>query len=120
MRADAAICLSSIGPAAEEATPALLQNLEDPKTQLKALTALRSISKKPDLVVSVLIGFLSSTNPSQQCWALSSLSDLEAAARTAVPKVLELLDAARPDIRQAATNALKQIDPEAAARAGVK
>ena len=37
-----------------------------------------------------------------------------------MPIVLKFLDDSQPYLRRAATNALRQIDPEAAAKAGVK
>jgi HEAT repeat protein len=109
-----------MGPAADEAVPALLQCLDDPATRNNAFAALRSISAKPDVVVPVLIGHLSSPTKHQQGWALYCLSEFGADAKTAVPSVLKLLDDSYPYLRQAATNALKKIDPDAAAKAGVK
>jgi hypothetical protein len=120
IRSGAAFCLSQIGPAAEEAVPALLPSLDDPEAQNNAFAALRSIGAKPDVVVAVLMGYLSSTNMGQQGWALSRLSVFGTDAKTATPKVLEFLGDPQSYLRQAATNALKAIDPEAAAKSGVK
>jgi hypothetical protein len=120
IRSGAAFCLCRIGPEAEEAVPALLQSLDDPETLNNAFAALRSISTNPDVVMPVLIGYLSSTNMGQQGWALSRLPEFGADAKKAIPRVQEFLDDPQLYLRQAATNALKKIDPEAAAKAGVR
>ena len=120
IRSGAAFCLCRIGPEAEEAVPALVRSLDDPETQNNAFAALRSISTNPDVVMPVLMGYLSSTNMGQQGWALSRLPQFGADAKTAIPRVQEFLDDPQLYLRQAATNALKKIDPEAAAKAGVK
>lgn len=48
------------------------------------------------------------------------IRDLPEARRQAAPKIAELLCDPDSFVRMNATNALKEIDPEAAARAGVK
>ena len=68
IRSGAAFCLCQIGPAAQEAVPALLQSLDDPEAQSNAFAALRSIGAKPDVVVPVLMSYLSSTNMGQRGW----------------------------------------------------
>jgi HEAT repeat protein len=55
-----------------------------------------------------------------QGWALSRLPEFGADAKKAIPRVQELLDDPQLYLRQAATNTLKKIDPDAAAKAGVK
>ena len=119
-RSGAAWCLCRMGPAAEEAVPALLQSLDDPATRNNAFAALRSISAKADVVVPVLIGHLSSPPKHRQGWALSRLSEFGPDAKTAVPEVLKFLDDPQPWFRETATNVLKRIDPAAAAKAGVR
>ena len=52
--------------------------------------------------------------------AVWSLRQLGAEAKLAVPLLLRLLSDAQEGIRSEATNALRMIDPEAAAKAGVK
>jgi hypothetical protein len=52
--------------------------------------------------------------------AMSGLRQFRALAKPAVPTLLRLLNDANEDTRWQATNALMDIDPEAAARAGVK
>jgi HEAT repeats/HEAT repeat len=120
IRSGAAFCLCQIGPAAAEAVPALLQSLDDPEAQSNAFAALRSIGVKPDVLVPVLIGYLSSTNMGQRGWVVSPLSELGTDAQAAVPKLLESLDSPEAGLRRAATNLLRKIDPDAAAKAGVK
>ena len=46
--------------------------------------------------------------------------DFTTSAKSAVPALIELLTDHDAGVRNATTNALKAIDPEAAARAGVK
>jgi HEAT repeat protein len=120
VRSGAAYCLCQIGPAAKEAVPALIQKLDDPDAHGNVFAAVRAIEPSPDLVVGALIGHLSSSNTGKQIWALSALSAVGADAKAAVPKVLKLLDSPHLLLRLNATNALKAIDPEAAAKAGVK
>ena len=50
-------------------------------------------------------------------WALAGC---RTNAQPAVPALLLLLSDQKEEVRKAATNAIKAIDPEAAARAGVK
>ena len=120
VRSGAAWCLCRIGPAAEEAVPALMKSLDDPEAQNNAFAALRSIGAKPDVVVPVLISYLSYTNLGQQGWALAHLPELGRDAKAAVPKVVELLSSPEEYLRRGATNFLPKIDPEAAVKAGVK
>lgn len=51
---------------------------------------------------------------------LSGLAELGPRAKSVVPVVLPLLNAPRRALRQAAADALKKIDPEAAAKAGIR
>ena len=56
------------------------------------------------------------------CWldAIESIGKFGAQAKPAVPMLIELLNDPQPAIRAAAANALKAIDPAAAAKADVK
>jgi len=114
--------LSTIGPAAKEAIPALLKRLDDPTTEYEyaVFSTLRGIGAKSDEVVPVLIRQLASTNVAKQGRALARLSQFGSDAKSAVPKVLGFLDSPQLSLRWEATNCLKTIDPEAAAKAGVK
>ena len=116
--------LRSLGPVAKDALPHLIRCLDDPEFIIRddAVTAMGTIHEKPEQVIPILTNFL-------QKWhsrtilcvdATIALGKFEAQARTAVPTILELLNDNEANIRVAATNALKQIDPDAAAKAGAK
>lgn len=120
VRSGAASCLGRIGPAAEEAVPALVKSLDDPEAQNNAFAALRCMGAKSDVVLPVLISYLSYTNLGQQGWALAHLPELGPDAKAAVPKMVELLNSPDEYLRRGATNFLPKIDPEAAVKAGVK
>jgi len=52
--------------------------------------------------------------------AAETLGEMRSGARSAVPDLVTALPDPQPAVRAAVTNALKQIDPEAAAKFGVK
>jgi len=61
------------------------------------------------------------TNNSDSRWlVVASLGDFGTNAQQAVPALISLLNDKQVLVRENATNALKRIDPEAAAKAGVK
>jgi len=122
VRACAALSLGLIGPEAESAIPALLPLLDERNqgiTILESMGALRSIHKRPDIVIPALLQFL---NGARRDWnyaapALEALGWYGKEAKSTVPAIEEYLD--DPDInkRNAAFNALGKIDPEAATKA---
>jgi HEAT repeat protein len=112
--------LGNIGPSAKEAVPALLgwTTNGDWLVRFSAIESLGKVGAEPDRVVPVLLNaFLH--DPDVKIVAATALGEFGANAKPAVPALLEYFSA--PD---AATNrianALKAIDPEAAAKAGVK
>ncbi len=120
IRDAAAFALCQIGPAAQEAVPGLIQSLEDPLAKSNAFAALRSLGVKPEVVVAALIAQLSSTNSASQSLAMDCLYQYGTNATAAAANVLKFLIHSDFNLRWAATNALKKIDPEAASKAGVK
>ncbi len=114
------IALGNIGPAAERAVPCLLDATVDSDFSIRfnALNALGEIHAQPELVVPVLVKALHIRDDSRVA-AESALGGFGAAAKAAVPSLVELLNDEMPP-RSFAASALKRIDPEAAARAGVK
>lgn len=114
------IALSNIGPAAEKAVPCLLDAAtnSDFSIRFNALTALGEIHAQSELVVPVLVAALRNRDESRVA-AEASLGDFEEDAKAAVPSLLELAKDEQPP-RSFAAEALKRIDPDAAARAGVK
>ena len=66
----------------------------------------------------LLIGYLEDNDLRVE--AAEALGDFGSAAKSSVPKLLPLLEIPDKDLRHAVTEALKKIDPEAAAKAGIK
>ncbi len=134
VRLTAMQCLQEIGPPANAAVPALVGCLKDTNIIVRqfATGALGSIHGGPEIVVPALIEILTETNRTAAspgiaaeytylCGnAIYSLGKFGPEARSAVPVLLPLLNDQTASIRRLTTNALNQIDPAAAARAGVK
>jgi hypothetical protein len=76
----------------------------------------------PTLVVPVLTNAVHDPSLSVRFSAIQSLGMFGQDAKLAVPALVEFLNTSHDDtsVRELATNALKAIDPEAAAKAGVK
>jgi len=119
-RAGAAGYLGSIGPPAKTAVPSLIQALKGPDAGLHepAIAALGKIHSDPDVVIPLLIPYLAKDDVNDE--AATALGNYGSLAREAFPKIVPLLHAKDKDARSAARIALKKIDPEAAAKAGVK
>ena len=123
----AAFTLRYLGPVAGDAVPSLITCLADSSVgvQGEAIMGLGEIRQHPEQTVPVLVEVLEQpTSPlhpvilrANAIWALGQFG---ARADAAVPKLVESLSDTQWLIRSAATNALRKIDPEAAARAGVK
>jgi HEAT repeat protein len=117
----AADCLGNIGPEANAAVPILISLINNPDRIVRWDTTvnLSKIHMRPELVVPVLITNLSPTNfsLSTTIHALGSFGD---DAKPAVPILLTFLNSEKGIVREAVTNALKAIDPQAAAKAGIR
>lgn len=102
--------------------PALIARLSDRDAtmQYMAASSLGQIHARPDIAVPALIKNLSSTDPLLRGTILISLGLFEGKALEALPVIMVALKDPDPLVRQSAGFALKQIDPEAAAKAGVK
>ena len=111
--------LIDIGPAA---VPYFLRwaGSTNQDRRLAAVYALSQIHSEPLVVVPVLVKFLSHTNPLVRTEVTEGLGNFGTNARQALPALVPLLSDSNQLVRKAATDALKQIDPEAAAKAGVK
>ncbi|MDB6122230.1 MAG: repeat protein [Pedosphaera sp.] len=120
----AVFALRSLGPIAKDALPALITCLNDPEFTVKddAVLGLGTLEPKPEQVVPALIDFLqkNSKNVILCQDAMTSLGIFREKAKPAVPVLIEFLDNEQASIRSDATNALKLIDPEAAAKADIK
>jgi HEAT repeat protein len=114
--------LVSIGPAARQAIPLFLPDVVSPNWSLRlcAVSALRTFQVEPSVLMPVFAKSLKDADPFVRRNAAEGLGNLGAEARQTVPALAHLLSDPEGVVRSAATNALKAIDPEAAAKAGVK
>lgn len=130
VRCEAARAFTSAGPIgplaseAEKIVPLLIRSLKDSDANVRsgAAMSLGVIGREPDIVVPALIANLQwDQNHSVRQDAASALGAFENRAKPAVPRLLNALnDDPSSDVRSTAGHALKRIDPEAAAKAGVK
>jgi len=129
VRSAAGEALGLIGPGARAAVPALTRALEDGEAavRLEAAQALWRIEKSPRTVPVLVEIFKDDKKPHLRTQAAAALGRVGAAAKAAVPLLVEAAKndptrgvKGRYDVRIAAAAALKQIDPGAAARAGLK
>ncbi len=122
IRCYAAMALGLLGSKAPDAIPALIKSLKDKDLLVRCYAAksLGQLGKEADLVVPVLIENLSDPNPNIRRYNAQALGAFGVRAKAAVPSLLKTLDDQTKIVRLNAAIALKQIDPEAAAKAGVK
>jgi HEAT repeat protein len=116
--------LAAIGPPAGSAIPALIKGMTNSSLAVRALSinALSRIHADPEIVVPALIKCLSDIDNDAEVddEAAVALGSFGAAAKPAIPALIELLQHPGPDLHYWAGIALSQIDPEAAAKAGVE
>ena len=104
----------------ERVAPALLDRLRndpDSGVQFNAMQALKSM---PATIVPALLQELRGSSVSAKRCSLVVLGSFTNEAPAIVPAIASALVDNNVGVRQEATNALKKIDPEAAAKAGVK
>jgi len=83
--------------------------------------ALGELGEEPETVVPVLLNvYQSSAGDSLRAAAGDALGRFGAKAQSAIPALLKELQDTNVVMRWHATNALRSIDPEAAAKAGIK
>lgn len=111
--------LGYIGPGASQAVPSLLQWATNGQPWLrgKTLFTLGKVRADPQLVVPLLTNALHDPSPDVPVYALIALEQFGADAKLAVPTLVDYL---KTDPTTRSRDALKAIDPEAAARAGIK
>jgi HEAT repeat protein len=116
--------LSNDEQAAVEGTiiPILLGLLNDTNNEVRfcAIISLGKIHKQPDKCVPSLMKILTDGHDSNRVHIPSALRKFGSDARLAVPALIEALDDSNPLTRQQVAWFLKEIDPDAAAKAGVK
>jgi len=112
---------ATMGPDASNAVPQLVQDTTDTKiyTRLYAVGALAGIHARPDLALPALVKSLSDPIDTIRAEAIAGLGAFGTNAQSAVPDLLKALADPSPAVRNNAASALQQIDPEAAAKAGV-
>ena len=114
--------LAAIGPAANAAIPVLLRATtnSDFIVRAESLYALVRLHTEDDVAVPALTKALHDPNGSVRFVACGSLSQLGEGAKHAVPVLVETLGDPVRDVQHRAADALRAIDPEAAAKAGVQ
>ena len=112
-----------VGPPAQEAIPLLSgwATNADGSVRSYAINALGRIRAEPERGLPVLINALNDPDVQIRTAALMALQGLGPNAKPALPVLVEFLSNAPSSIEwTCASNALKAIDPEAAAKAAVK
>jgi HEAT repeat protein len=109
----------SMGPQARASVPALRDALQDEAVCVEAAFALWKIEPKNDATIPALIRCLRGQDLDNRREAAWMLSHIGPDAREAVPALLAALSDPASLDRARVTDALKKIDPQAAARAGV-
>jgi HEAT repeat protein len=122
LRSWAASSLGWLGADAKSATPDLISLLSDqfPDVRRNAVVALGQIKSEPAIVLPALANSLNDTDAYVRQSAIDSILNYGQAGRSTVPVLLKALDDQEPGVRELARFALMKIDPEAAAKAGVK
>jgi hypothetical protein len=121
-RTMAAAALGEIGSHAKAAIPDLIKVLKgsDPAPRAGAASALGKIHSEPETIIPLLVGLLDDPQDGVPEGAATALGQFGSLSKAAVPKLLELSKVPDKDLQVAVSIALKQIDPEAAAKAGVR
>ncbi len=123
VRANAAMALGSIGPAASSAIPALtnLIAVGDGYARVAAAVALWHITSNENLSLPVIMNELPTFNKNSKQMPIDALKEMGPRAKAAFPLLVSELPSAIDDFQRGIiTNALKAIDPDAAAKAGIK
>ena len=117
-----ALLVREFGSNAEPAIPLLIAALTNSNDRVVgvAASALGRIQRQPDVCVPALIPLLDSPSPTTRQSSMMALDQFGGAATSAVPSMIRCLADSHLSARRLATNALKTIDPVAAAKAGVK
>jgi HEAT repeat protein len=111
-----------MGSTATNAIPSLLRGVTNANNSVRSqsIMALGRIHAEPELVVPQLTKSLSDPDKTVRWVAAAYLGDFGADAKQAMPTLFESLTDTDQFVREAATNSVKKIDPEAAAKAGVE
>lgn len=104
---------------AAPAVPLLVKWLDDKETRASAVRALGAVGTQSKVAVPKLIKLLAEDDDDLQYWTISALGKIGPAASPAVPQIVKVFESSdRSYLRKTAANALWQIDPVAAEKAG--
>ncbi|HEV7924290.1 MAG TPA: HEAT repeat domain-containing protein [Verrucomicrobiae bacterium] len=106
----------------EIVVPALIGSLRDTNQLVhwSAATSLGQLHAEPDIAVPALMNDFPSNDKQLRSGILIALGQFENKARKAIPMILEALKDSDNNVSNCAVFALRQIDPAAAANAGIK
>jgi len=116
LRRLAAHSIKSLGTNAVSAVPVLVEFLNDEGHEWDDAIVLFSLKIESGLIVPALLNSLDHRKPGVRSLAVFLLGARGKEARSAVPTLLKMLDDQDWQIREDATNALRQIDPQALER----
>lgn len=111
-------CGTNAGPAVPVLVP-LLDNTNI-GIRLRTFILVGSIHQHAELCVPALVQTLKSKDWTSRTRSIDVLGQFGEAAKPAVPDLVRCLNDPDTAIRELATNSLRRIDPEAAAKAGIK
>ena len=123
VRAVAAVALGKIGPIATNAVPALQAALHESNAYLRGQSAVAiwRITGNADTTLPVLLHEMPTTMEDSKWDWIIALGEMGPRARAAVPQLRTELQQDRMQwVLDYVSNALRRIDPEAAAQAGVR
>ena len=128
VRYHAVFALRCLGPIASSALPDLIKCLDDSELTVRsdAVTSMGTIGRQPEKVVPIVIQFLEKYRTDRihreiLCDdAMRALGMFGANAKPAIPNLIEFLNDDSQSLRSTATNALWQVDSDAAAKIGIK
>lgn len=124
VQAEVVMAIGRIGPAAQDAVPAIIKCLQGPNhyAALFAPATLAMIHKQPELVIPALVQHLEAYKhkPLHVRRTIEAIGAFGEQATAAVPALLTILKEQDDTTRSWVTNALNKIDPKAAAKARVK
>jgi HEAT repeat protein len=110
------------GTNADAAVPVLVSLLDNTNSsiQFRAFFLVGRLHQQPGLCVPALVRTLNSNNVTLKTMSINALGQFGKAAKPGVSDLVRCLDDPDKAVRILATNALIKIDPEAAAKAGIK
>jgi len=123
VRAAAAVALGKIGPPAAAALPELKSAMRESNSYLRGQAAVATwrATADADTALAVLLQEMPASSEDEKWDWIVALGEMGSRAKAAVPQLeAELRQDKRDWVLNHVTNAFKSIDPEAAARAGVK